>query len=114
MNYILIFTLILIVFFLGFGMGITIPFLLKKYFNLSESNFNHLKRIEDYCNQNIYDLNQKINKLNCKSDSINNMENTLNDLVVKLENMTKPSNLDSNVINEWLYGKNGGDINESS
>lgn len=114
MNYILVFTLIIVVFFLGFGIGITIPFLLKKYFNLSESNLNQLNKLDSYYSEKIKNLDEEIKKIDSNMNSIKTIEDNLGDLKRKIESMSKSSNLDSNVINEWLYGKNGGDMNESS
>ena len=44
---ILIVGLIIIVFFVGYGVGIMTPFLLKKYFNISEKKLNQIKKFKE-------------------------------------------------------------------
>lgn len=114
MEYLILFTLMIVIFFVGFGIGLSIPFLLKKYFHLSESNISELKRMENSFSLELSSLKENISLCTSEINKVKDIDNSLNELKKKVDNFTKTSNSSSDVINEWLYGKSGGDINESS
>ena len=110
MNYltcILIVGLIIIVFFIGYGVGIMTPFLLKKYFNISESNLNQLNNFKDEFSNDLNSLREDIKNLDVIND--------VNQLKAQMDSLLKARNDNKELINEWLYGdKNGGGINGTS
>lgn len=104
---ILIVGLIIIVFFVGYGIGIMTPFLLKKYFNISESNLNQLNNFKE-------DFSKEINSL---QEEIKNLDviNEVNQLKAQMESILKARDDNKEIINEWFYGdKNGGGVNGTS
>lgn len=110
MNYltcIFIVGLIIIVFFVGFGIGMCFPFLIKKYFNLSESNLNQLNSFKEEYLKEISSIREELKNL----DVINEIEN----LKQKVTSLSKTRDDNRELMTEWLYGNpNGGDISGTS
>ena len=91
MMYIAIVFLIILTFFVGFGVGLSIPFLLKKYFNISESNLNRIEKIQDEFNNKITEITDNIDK---KFDDINS----------KIESVNKEGFMPTDLYKEWMTG----------
>lgn len=98
MEYIIV-LITIIIFFIGLGIGLSIPFLLKKYFNNNDSNIDMMNSLQTKFDN---DLSSISKKLEAQIDTLNG----------KISEMSKNSN--DAIINEWLYGREGGDMNESS
>lgn len=104
---ILIVGLIIIVFFVGFGVGISTPFLLKKYFNISESNLNQLNNFKDEYSKDLASIHEDLKNL----DVINDVE----ELKSQMKSLLKSRDDNKELINEWFYGDpNGGDMRGTS
>lgn len=92
MMYIAIVFLIILTFFIGFGVGLSIPFLLKKYFNISESNINRLEKIQD-------EFNNKITEIT------DNIDNKFDDINSKIDSVNKQDSMTTDLFKEWMTGK---------
>ena len=83
------------------------PFLLKKYFNISESNLNQLNNFKE-------DFSKEINSL---QEEIKNLDviNEVNQLKAQMESILKTRDDNKELTNEWFFGdKNGGEVNGTS
>ena len=98
MVYLFIFILIIIIFFVGFAIGLSIPFLLKKYFDFSKEDKSYILEMKKG-----YE-----NKFNSIDNSLELINKTIADAL-------KNNSLSSDLYKEYLTGiVSGGDVNESS
>lgn len=98
MMYVFIFILIIIIFFVGFAIGLSIPFLLKKYFDFSKEDKSFLLEMKkEYENKFV------------------TIDNTLESMNKSITDITKNNSLSSDLYKEYMTGiVSGGDIDESS
>lgn len=111
MNYLIIFVLITIMFFIGFGIGLTIPFLLKKYFNISENNFQEFNELKEFCKCFINNAEEKLKKV----DDVNELKEQISFIKRDISNLSKSKIDSTEILSEWINGDMKGDgMNGSS
>ncbi len=109
MNYLIIFVLITIMFFLGFGIGLIIPFLLKKYFNMSENDIKAFNKLKNECSNYFSEINKKIDIL--ENNSYDEISKSIDEMKKDISNLSKTRNYNQEIMNEWFTGEKGDVIN---
>lgn len=102
----------IMIFFLGFGIGLSTPFLLKKYFNNNDSNVEMINSLKGKFDNELSSISSKFEQLSVVVSTYKKLEEQIDALNGKISEISKNSN--DAIISEWLYGREGGDMNESS